>query len=192
MSDVSKENVPDAPPHGTPIAGKADEMDKWFHYKPQSKWKRHVEMRYVVEYVEEHHGDADKKMVNVRLGPLKPRKTPVAPDEVRLLSIYRRWCDALVIYEGKKVVIIEAKILPNRYFAALAQLPYYRELFKQTPEFKDYWEYPIECELVVPLYDPIIEKLCQQNGIKMIIYRPPWVVAYLRTLPRRLTSPSHI
>ena len=80
----------------------------------------------------------------VRLG------IPANPEEAKYLSVCLRWADAVVIDEGF-VIIIETKLRPD--LGAIGQLEGYKELFKVTPEFIAYENWPIKLVLVSPIMD---------------------------------------
>jgi len=93
----------------------------------------------------------------VRLG-IVPTK-----EAAREYLVILRWAD-LVFVENGIVYIVEAKLRPNA--GAIGQLEHYKLLFGRTPEFSQYWTYPIELILLTNYMDLEIVELCSQKGIK--------------------------
>ena len=89
----------------------------------------------------------------------------IVPDKelAREYMVILRWADAVFI-EGGVVYIVEAKLRPNA--GAIGQLEHYKMLFGGTPEFSQYWNYPIELILLTNYMDLEIVELCSQKGIK--------------------------
>ena len=106
----------------------------------------------------------------VRLGQT-PNKVEAAYYKVHL-----RWADAIVIND-MDVVIIEGKIRPG--FGALGQLEAYKELFKKTPEFMDYWNRNIKLVLLTAWHDENIKTECERKNIDYVFFQPDWIKPYL-------------
>jgi len=89
----------------------------------------------------------------------------IVPDKelAREYMVILRWADAVFIENGT-VYIVEAKLRPNA--GAIGQLEHYKMLFGRTPEFSQYWNYPIELILLTNYMDLEIVELCSQKGIK--------------------------
>ena len=92
----------------------------------------------------------------VRLGQVANK------EEANLYKVILRWADAIFIENGA-VNIVEAKLRPD--LGTLGQLEGYKELFKVTPEFSQYWNYPINLILLTPFLDLNIVELCTKKGI---------------------------
>ena len=107
----------------------------------------------------------------VRLGPA------VFKGEEKLYQMLRRWANA-VVFTGKEVLIIEAKMRPMP--EGIAELELYRDLFPQTPEFKAFWKYPVKLIYLTTWEDKAIKGLCEKKGIEYVVYRPPWAEEYIR------------
>lgn len=154
------------------------------------KWKRHFEMRYVSEYVMKFYKDAPFVKLQCRLGSyVIPPVEGYTEEELLAMSPFRRWADAVVIYPKKRIIIIEAKILPARYTDGLAKLEVYLRLAPNTPEFKLYMPAKIEGELVTPIEDPVIAKLAREKGIRYVVWKPLWLEYYFKELPKRFLKP---
>ena len=99
----------------------------------------------------------------VRLGQVATK------DEAKIYSVILRWADAIFIENGA-VNIVEAKLRPD--LGTLGQLEGYKELFKVTPEFSQYWNYPINLILLTPFLDLNIVELCTKKGITYEHWQP--------------------
>lgn len=99
----------------------------------------------------------------VRLG------IPATPEEAKLYSVLLRWADAIFIENGF-VNIVEAKLRPE--LGTIGQLEGYQELFKVTPEFSDYSNWPIKLILLSPVMDLAIAEICSKKRISYEIYKP--------------------
>lgn len=121
---------------------------------------------------------------NVRLGKVRPPAPhELTPEERRLLlGAMGASADAIVILPDR-VIIIEAMVRHEP--GALEDLIKYKMLFKETEEFKPHWNKPIELWILTPLDLPFYEKLAADMGIKIIKYKPSWILEYLNTYPRR-------
>ncbi len=91
------------------------------------------------------------------------------PEEAKLYSVLLRWADAVFLEEGI-VYIVEAKLRPD--LGALGQLEGYKELFKVTPEFQQYWLWPIKLILLSPVVDLNIAELCEKKDISCEVWKP--------------------
>lgn len=111
----------------------------------------------------------------VRLGQT-PNK-----EEAKYYKVLLRWADAIVI-NGTEVIIIEGKIRPE--FGAIGQLEAYRELFKVTPEFMEYWHNTIKLVLLCAWEDENVKTECERKGIEYVFYQPEWIKTYLARILR--------
>lgn len=85
----------------------------------------------------------------------------------QMYSVCLRWADAVVLSEGK-VLIIEAKLRPSP--GAIGQLEFYKKLFGVTPEFSAYWSWPIELVLLTGIMDLEILAACQEKMITFELF----------------------
>lgn len=115
----------------------------------------------------------------VRVGPI-----PKSPEE-KLYGVLRRWVDA-VIFTGKKVILVEAKIRPHP--DAIGQLLLYNELFPKTPEFSQLKDYPRELVFLTTKEDNAVRNLCRQHNIKFVVYRPKWIEEYWKELMKKMAK----
>ena len=68
---------------------------------------------------------------------------------------------------------------------AVEDLLKYKRLFYETEEFREHWHKPVELILLTPLDLPFYEKFAQEHGVKVVKYKPLWILEYLHTYPRR-------
>lgn len=109
---------------------------------------------------------------NHRLSPQWRRvRLGVVPNHemARAYSVLLRWADAVFIENGS-VYIVEAKLRPMA--DAIGQLQLYRDLFRATPEFQQYWTYPIKLIFLTTMLDVAITELCTKLGISYVIFEP--------------------
>jgi len=122
---------------------------------------------------------------NVRVG--RPRRELIVPglrpEEVRMLRIYTGRADAIVLLPDK-VAIVEAMIRSEP--GKIQMLKTYARLFRMTEEFREHWEKPIGMVLLTPLDEPFITRMAREEGIRVVYYRPEWIITYIETLPGRL------
>jgi len=121
---------------------------------------------------------------NVRLGRVKPpRDKKLTPQERRLLlGAFGAQADAIVILPDK-VVIVEAMVRHEP--GAGEDLLKYKTLFRETEEFREHWNKPIELIILTPLDVSAYERFYREMGIKVVNYRPLWILEYLGTYPPR-------
>ena len=103
----------------------------------------------------------------VRLG------IPANPAEAKMYSVLMRWADAVFLENGI-VYIVEAKLRPD--LGTIGQLEGYDELFKVTPEFSAYANWPVKLVLLSPVMDLAIAQICSKKGIIYEVYKPAeWI-----------------
>ena len=61
----------------------------------------------------------------------------------------------------------------------------YKTLFRETEEFREHWNKPIELIILTPLDVSAYERFYREMGIKVVNYRPLWILEYLGTYPPR-------
>ena len=106
---------------------------------------------------------------HVRLGAVPTREW------AKLYKVGLRWADAIV-YDGKNVLIIEAKIRPH--LSGIAELEVYGFLFGKTPEFTKYKDKEIKPIYLTTVMDKDIEEICENKGFEYVVYAPAWVDEY--------------
>ena len=95
------------------------------------------------------------------------------PVEAKFYKVIQRWADAIFIHEGI-VYIIEAKLRPD--LGTIGQLEGYKELFIVTPEFQQYWNYPIKMILLSATLDLNIAELAKKKDITFEVWKPEdWI-----------------
>lgn len=136
------------------------------------------EQRLVSEFVAKFYPKNESR-THVHLGALPPRfKGMYTTDEqARMLGVFRRWADAVVLMPDR-IILIEGKILPQP--GVISQLKLYEELIPLTAEFLEHRNKPIEKVLVCAIDDRLITTLARREGIRVIIFRPPWIDDYMK------------
>lgn len=138
------------------------------------------EQRLVSEFVAEFYGEHESR-THVHLGsiPERLRGKFAKGEDLGPLTPLMRWADALV-FMPDHVVLIEAKILPQP--GVISQLLLYEELIPKSQHLGEHKDKPVEKRLVCAIEDPLISELARRSGIRVIIYRPKWIDAYLKVL----------
>ena len=90
-------------------------------------------------------------------------------EEAAFYKVILRWADAVFIEDGN-VYIVEAKLRPS--LGAIGQLEGYQELFKVTPEFSAYWNYPVKMILLTAYLDLNVAELCKKKDITCEVWKP--------------------
>lgn len=152
------------------------------------KWEPR-ELRLVSEYLAAKYPRA-RTFQRMRVGEIHPSLQPesLLEAERRLVGVFRRWADAIVITDST-LVVIEASIYPD--LGDISKVKAYARLAPYTPELQEWAHLSVQCEIVTCIRDPFIEQLCKENGIRPIIFRPPWIDAYLEKLGGSKAGPSH-
>jgi len=117
-------------------------------------------------------------MQRVRVGqiPSDLPTTHLTPEEVRMLGVWRRWVDALVI-DPPTLHVLEVGLIANP--GDLSQLELYLRLVPQTPELERFADLRLAGRLVHAVPDPVVRDMCHGRGIACEEYAPPWVADYL-------------
>lgn len=144
---------------------------------PKRDWQPR-EQRLVSEFVAEFYGEYPSR-THVHLGGTPPRFKGkfTRPENGRLLGVFRRWADAIVTMPDR-IVLIEGKILPQP--GVLSQLSLYERLIPNTPELEEHAGKPVEKVLVCAIEDPLITQLAREEGVRVVVYSPPWIESYLK------------
>jgi len=142
-----------------------------------------VESRLLSEWLAVRFPDAHV-IQHVRVGTYRPAIdiTGLTPEEIRALSVWRRWVDAVVL-QDHLVTLIEASVIPD--VGHVAELELYLELWPMTPEYAEWRDVPTEGLLLYAVDDPVVRELAARRTIGVEVYHPPWVDEYLRRLPPR-------
>lgn len=138
------------------------------------------ESRLIAEYLAAKHPNA-RVILQPRLGAVAPQGAPpnASASELRMLGVWRRYPDAVVIYPTR-VIIIEAALKPDPGKLALLEL--YARLFPLTTEFEEYRHLPVDTLLVWAIEDAVISQMARERGIRVDVFQPPWVVEWLDSL----------
>lgn len=131
----------------------------------------------------------DYYVTRVRLGrvPAVLITADMPEEEARMLGVWRRWADALVI-KPDRLILIEAAIRPDP--GDISKLQLYASLLPCTTEYEEHKDKPIELLLLYSLEDPVIVALAREQGIRTVYYKPAWLSDYLAILyPRERRAP---
>lgn len=146
------------------------------------------ELRLVSEFLaQEYPGYAYQ--THVRLGSIRPRVEGAfdSDAELRMLGVFRRWADALVVMEDR-LVLIEAAIRPEP--GDISKLELYERLIPATPELAEHVGKPVEKVLLYCMPDELLLVMAREKGITVRYFRPAWVEEYLQELyPREQRAP---
>ena len=150
---------------------------------PMKTKRPQVQIRLADEYIDRRYGNYPHQ-VRVRLGQTEMEldRPDLSPEDRRLLVVWRRWADAVVI-KPDKAVIIEAAIIPVP--GDIMELKLYERLFHETPELQLYSGLPVVLDLVYAIPDPVVLELAEQAGIRTIWFKPSWMDDYLSTVALR-------
>ncbi len=108
---------------------------------------------------EKHRTDVQWR--RVRLGVLPTKEL------ARMYMTLLRWVDAIYLHDGV-VYIVEAKLRSEP--GALGQLDLYEKLFKQTPEFDAYKEWPIQKVLLTSVMDLNMAELSSEKDVEYELF----------------------
>ena len=103
----------------------------------------------------------DPQWKRVRLGVLPTKFL------ARAYKVILRWADAIVLHDGR-VKIIEAKLRPDP--TAIGQLEFYKKLFRVTPEFSAYKNWPIDLVMLTARSDLQMIEHCSDKGIEFELF----------------------
>lgn len=155
--------------------------------KEKRAWQAR-EMRMISEFLAREYKDYPY-MTRVRLGAIHPELAPgvLSESEKRMVGVWRRWADAIVVLPDR-LVLIEGAIRPHPGDISILEL--YERLIPSTPELEKYKTYPIEKVLLYAMEDPLLILLAREKGIRCILFQPDWLSDYLAILyPRERRPP---
>jgi hypothetical protein len=143
--------------------------------RERKKWEP-VEHRMASEYISKYF-PGEKYAFRVRVGRLPEQIVAKwGPEAERWLKIMKHWVDAIVFRPGS-TLIFEFKVYAKA--ANVYQLLDYVDLFKDTPEFEDRRNLPIQPYLVAAISRPDVPEICSRRLIAFRIYRPKWILPIL-------------
>jgi hypothetical protein len=150
---------------------------------PTKRPYRPAEGRLIAEFMASRFAGATI-LTRVKLGPYTGavERPELAPEEQRMVGIWRRWVDAVAIKDGH-VFLLEGKIKPSP--GVISQLQLYLRLWPRTPEWGMYSGLPTTGLIVTAIDDPVVRSMAVEAGLEVEIFSPPWVRDYLRTLHGR-------
>ncbi len=129
-------------------------------------------------------------LTRVKLGSIPPSETGevLEEHEVRMLSVYSRWADAIAI-TSDTIYLIEGAIRPD--LGDISKLQAYRRLLPNSPDIKQYWPRKVEMQLVYAIEDPLITTMAREAGIRPIQFKPAYLDDYIKSLyPRHQRAPK--
>jgi len=147
------------------------------------------ETRLLMEYLAQAYPD-DRWLTNVKLGTdLRPRTgVELTEKELRMLRVYKRYADAIVIQPGR-VIVIEAAIW--KAIEKVGPLLQYLALVPHTAELQPFLDRQVVGELMVAVTDAVADKLCRDHGIRYTVFAPPWLEEFFSIYPgRKRTAPA--
>jgi len=145
-------------------------------------------MEMVSDYLATYYPLA-RAMTRVRLGSIPTTElTPLLEEhEVRMMSVFRRWADAIVI-TSDTLILIEAAIRPEP--GDVSKIELYARLLPHTPELKPWLTLKREYQLVYAIEDPLIVVMARERGIRPVFFRTKAVEEYMKILyPRERRAP---
>jgi len=151
---------------------------------------RIVHERMLIEWLQRSYPPGTWR-TNVRLGMPHPEVVEpyVEPELRRMTVITTPQADAIAILPAE-VHIIECLVRPEWW--KILMLKVYGKLFSLTEQFKAHWHKPVELILLCAISNPFMQWIAKEEGIRIALYRPPWIEAYLQTLAGRKRIPPKI
>lgn len=147
-----------------------------------------AETRLLGEWLAQRHpGRITAQRVRLGRVPDELTQDGLSDSEVRALSAWKRWADALVILEGT-VLLVEAAIIASP--GKLGQLEVYLALWPETEERAPYHTWPVRGHLLCAVGDPVVERIAIGKGFTYEVFCPAWVTNYLAEMaPHRRRAP---
>jgi len=147
-----------------------------------------VESKLVGEFAATRYPNC-RTLQRVRVGQI-PGDLDVAgldEAEIRMLGVWRRWVDLLIV-DPPVLRVVEAAMMPDP--GDVSQLELYLHLLPSTPELQEFMDLRPVGMLVYAIDDPVIRRLAADRGYTVQIYQPVWLAQYLeRIFPRERRAP---
>jgi len=153
------------------------------------KPREEPEAEFVAAYVDTFYS-GERALFRVSLGAIETElpTEELTAEEMAILGRTRRWADCVVI-RTNELVLIEGALRPA--LGDVSTLQGYSRMLKVTPELLDYRDLPIKMELVGCIYDPVVDQLCREAGIRYVTWTTPEALDYINRLaPRFRKSPK--
>lgn len=133
-------------------------------------------------------------LLNAKLGGDLPPRTgmDLTESERRMLQVYKRYADAVVI-TTTEIVVIEATILNSLH--KVGPLLQYVALVPHTPSLREYLPRRIRGELVTAVPDAVAEHIARRQNLDYVTFSPPWLSEFFAIYPgrvRRAPAPGTI
>ena len=145
---------------------------------PGRRWTG-AETRLVAEYLP-LRWPGRRHLQRVRVGRI-PSELPtdaLAPEELRMLGVWRRWVDAMVV-DPPVLWVIEAGVVPDP--GDISRLGLYLRLLPDTPELSDLLRLRPRGRLLYAVDDPVLARMAVEAGYEYEVWTPSWVPDYLRS-----------
>lgn len=122
---------------------------------------------------------------NMKLGTDIPAKSGVVLDEAerRLLRVYKRYADAVVITDSE-IIVIEATI--SRSTDKVGPLLQYVSLVPHTPELRPFLGRMVVGVILSAVPDAVAENLARKVGVRYVTFTPPWLEEFFAIYPGRI------
>lgn len=137
--------------------------------KPKKKyraWERKLAWEYMTKFYRNK-----PKWFRHEVGGLPQGKNDAIYAKVR------RWADCIMI-DDNRIVIIEFKMQARP--STVGQILTYGEMFKETPEFEAYRDWPVHLKIVTARTDEATAKMAERNGVELEIYKPEFFDEWFR------------
>jgi len=134
--------------------------------KKYRSWEREFAYEYMDKFYKEY-----PKWFKIEVGKLPPGKENVIYTKVR------RWADCILL-DNDHIVIFEFKMIAKP--GVVSQILLYKDLFKETPEFRRYHEWPVKLKIVCAKIDEHTERLAKEHGIEVEVYRPSFYDEWIK------------
>ena len=127
---------------------------------------------------------------NVRLGPTQAKLVgvEVSPGFARALMVELWYADGLIVLPDQ-VLVVEAKVKATP--GAVGQVKFYIRQLMRMPEMNDLLRLPLIPVVLFAEDDDEVTKFCRQEGVRVELYTPAWIVDYLNQVQfrNRITPP---
>ena len=148
-----------------------------------NKQYRLGEIRYVGEYLRNFHR-GEKFFFPCRLAsPEQLREWLLLPEDVRGMWT-RGWqaADAVII-RPDEIWVVEAKLRPSRFREGIGSLLIYLPFVHTTPALQRFMPRTVVGVLLTPIEVPTIRQTCEKQGLKNLVWEPPWYDEYMGGYP---------
>jgi len=141
-----------------------------------------VERRMQAEYLAEFYSHL-KTFQNLRIGKIKSALYEEIPKDIpeRIFLVKNPRADAVVI-SPTTMYLLEFALEMN--WNHVAQLLYYLEYLKDTPDLKEFFPTIIKPRLIYAIYEPTAGDYAFKNNIAIDQYIRPWMIPRIAKIKR--------